>query len=358
MTGIYGLVGLAETDYAYALTAGQDIIYRGTQMYLDMINAEVDRALAVFVETDTVDFAERYKLPGGGTMQRRGRAAQPASAKAAGSYDVGYPLEDFADALSIDDVTYAYMTPRDYQQHIDNIAVRYTNTVRTEILVALLLSVNRTFIDDKLPTPTITVKPLANGDTDTYPPLIGTRTEITAHQHYNGTNYAVSAISNSNNPVATAVTGLQEHTGTPLGGGEIAYFAKSDICAKIATLTGYVAYPDIDIRNGVNTAVPINLPSVPGTIMGRFNGAWIVDWEWIPTNYAFAENLNQPAPLKRRIDPPQTGLSSRLSMVAERAEFPIESAIWRARFGLGVGNRLNGYAQFFTGSTSYTDPTL
>ena len=358
MAGIYGLVGLAETDYAYALTAGQDIIYRGTQMYLDMVNTEVDKALAAFVQMDTFLFAERYKLAGGGTMQRRGRATQPASTKASGSYDVGYPLEDFSDALSADDVTLAYMTPGEYQQHVDNIAIRYTNTVRTELLVAQLSSVNRTFIDEFLPTPTVTAKPLANGDTDTYPPLIGTRTEITAHQHYVGTNYAVSAISNTNNPVLPAVLALQEHTGFPQGGGSVAYFAKSDIIAKLAGLTGYVAIPDIDVRYGVNQNLPTNLPSVPGTIMGRFSGAWIIDWEWIPSNYAFAIDLNQPAPLKRRVDPPGTGLSSRLSMVAQRSDFPIESAIWRARFGFGVANRLNGYAQFFTGSTSYTDPTL
>lgn len=357
MAGIYGLVGLAESDYAYALQAGQDIVYRGTQLYVEMVNAEVDAALAAFVETDTTAYGERYKLPGGGTMQRRGLAAQPAATKAGGSYDVGYPLEDFSDALSVDDVTLAYMTPQEYQRHVDNIAIRYANTVRTEILVALLLSANRTFVDVKLPTPSVTVKPLANGDTDKYPPVIGSRTEATEN-HYVETNYAVSSISNTNNPVKTAVNELLEHTGFPLGGGSIAYFAKSDVVEKLSGLTGYVPVVDNYIRAGQDTAVPINLPSVPGTIMGRFNGAWIIDWEWMPTNYALSIDLSQPAPLKRRVDAAGTGLPSRLSFVAQRNEFPIESGIWRARFGFGVGNRLNGYVQEFGTGGTFTDPTI
>jgi hypothetical protein len=39
-------------------------------------------------------------------------------------------------------------------------------------------------------------------------------------------------------------------------------------------------------------------------------------------------------------------------------QYPLEHAILLHEFGVGVGNRLNGYACFFAASGDYTDPTI
>lgn len=39
-------------------------------------------------------------------------------------------------------------------------------------------------------------------------------------------------------------------------------------------------------------------------------------------------------------------------------QYPLEQAILIHEFGVGVGNRLNGYACYFATSGSYTSPTI
>ena len=50
---------------------------------------------SLFVAETTSDHKRRYKLPGGGTLQRTAGAGRYGAVKAFGSWDIGLPLEDF-----------------------------------------------------------------------------------------------------------------------------------------------------------------------------------------------------------------------------------------------------------------------
>lgn len=359
MAGIYGFLGIGDGERAFLSTLGQSVVLEAVNQYLAQINAEIDTAYSVFVEQDTEDHKQRYKLPGGGRMQAGGFAPQgrPNAVKANGGWDVAFPLTSFQDALGGDRISMAYMTTQDLQRHLDTIRVRYVNTLRFEILEALLNSAQDTFVDEMWGS--LLVEPLANGDTVVYPPVLGSESEATDN-HYLETGYAASAISDTNNPYATGAAELEEHFGTPTGGANIVAFINNAQTAKTRALTEFVDITDLGISPGATISTIVNSPrNLPGKLLGRCqdSGVWIAEWRWIPANYLVFNHLDAPAPLKRRVDPAYTNLPRGLNLVAREVEHPFDTSFYDARFGMGVGNRLNGVViECGTGGT-YTVPS-
>lgn len=340
-------------------SVGQQVVYEDLARYLDRVEVDTQAAQAVFVEMDTESYAESYVIPGGsGRMQRRGAQTSVGTVKISGKYDVGYPLEDFADALGWNDVDVAYMSLREFERQVNAIEDRNRNTVRFEMLKALFSNTTRTFIDTRLTTPTLTVQPLANGDSVTYPPIAGSENPAT-EDHYLVTGYTVANISNTNDPVLTAVGELNEHFDDSGSGEDNVYFAGSTLSNKLQGLTSFIRIDQSFIQQGITADRVTNVPTgLPGIVKGRMDsGAWLVEWGWIPADYGVSINLDAARPLKRRIDPAFTGLGSGLRLVATDDQFPFTASYWRNRYGFGVGNRLNGVIQKFAASGSYAAPS-
>ncbi len=76
MAGIFGQLGLGDTEFVFAATEGQEVIYTLIQEYLDRVNADIASAISVFVAQTTETHKERYKLPGGGYLQSLGQNPQ------------------------------------------------------------------------------------------------------------------------------------------------------------------------------------------------------------------------------------------------------------------------------------------
>lgn len=355
MSGIFGMLSLSDTDRLFVNTIGQSAVYEATKTLLDRYNSDLRAALAVFVERQTSDYKIRYKLPGGGRLQRRGGQTDTARVKAYGSWDVAFPLEDFGAAIGGDDVTLAYMSMAEYDRHLKTIMVQDVNTVRFELLYSIFHGATRTFVDPLYGS--LTIQPLANGDTVVYPPVLGSEAEAT-DDHYLVAGYAATAISDTNNPFITIRQELEEHFGASTGGDAIAVFIHPDESPETEDLTDYDKVEDRWIRSGTQTAVPINLPAVPGRILGRTNGCWVIEWRWIPTGYMLGTHLEEPAPVLERIDEPDTGLGSGLQLITREEDYPLESAHYRHRFGFGVGNRLNAVCMEISTDEDYGAPTI
>lgn len=356
MAGIFGHLNLDDSDYVYSLTSGQNLIWDAANDYIARINAEIQSAMAAFVQGTTEAYTERYKLPGGGYLQRRGADGRYGAVKASGEWDVAYPLEDFGAQISGNDVDMAYMTVQELDNHIATVSNQNINIVRHEMLKALLNATNASFLDRN---GTLTIRRLANGDGSTYPPILGATSDAD-DTHYLESNYASGSISDTNNPYETLVEELVEHFGESIGGDNIVVFINPAEAGKTMDLTDFVQVEDSSIRSGANADVPVNLPSVPGKIIGRMKGTgacWVSQWRWMPANYMLAVHLEAPAPLKMRIDPVAVGLGQGLQLVAKDMQFPFESSFWRHRFGFGVANRLNGVVMELGTGGSYTTPT-
>lgn len=357
MAGIFGHLNLNDTDRVFAATQGQDVIYQAATEYLNRVNADLNAAMQAFISGDNENHKIRYKLPGGGRLQRRAESGRYGSTKSSGQWDVAFPLEDFGAQQSGDDVSRAYMTVEELEKHINTIVIQNVNTVRFEMLKALFNNTQRTFVDPLWGS--LSVEPLANGDAVVYPPVLGSESEAT-DDHYLPANYAVASISDTNNPYETVVEELLEHFGESTGGDNVVVFIDPTASGVTQDLTDFTEVPDQFIRSGDDTDVPERLPSVPGKIIGRMTGpgaCWVSQWRWMPANYMMAIHLEEDQPLERRVDPADTGLARGLTLVTTDTEFPFESSHWRNRFGLGASNRLNGVVIEVTVGATYDIPS-
>ena len=351
---IHGLLGLNENDERSMNAVGERVVYDAIREYLNPVNAEIDQMRRVFVAEDTYDYSELYKIPSGGRMQRSGGVASPAPSKQYNGNTVQFPIEELTDGFATDDVALGYMTAAGLQAHIDTIVEHYINSMRFEILYRLMNSNEYTFKDNHHGN--LTVKPLANGDTDLYPPELGA-TEPATESHYFGTNFTAANISDDNDPFEDINDHLAEHFGDSTGGDNTVVFINNAQRNKSKALADFVEVPDRFIRVGDDTDIPAGLPMVPGKIIGRCSGVWVVEYRFMPANYMFGLRLDQPGPLVRRLDPQDTGLGSGLRMVSKSDSHPLQFSTWRAREGYGVRHRLNGVAIQLVASTSYTEPT-
>lgn len=354
MANIFGMAQLNVSDYNFAIDADQQILYNVTKEYLAAWNAAMQAAMAVFVQpTPTTLIAERYKLPGGGRLQRRSKTTQAGAVAQVGEWDVAYDFELFGAQVASTQRDLALMSPAEYELHIDTVTNQASHTVRFEILKHILNNVNATFVDEKRGT--LTIRRLANTDGTLYPPVIGSETEA-QENHYIVSGYTAANINDTNNPYPVLVRELTEHFGVMTGNENVIAFINSAQTALTQALSNFIEVPDMFITPGVNANVPNRLPMAPGKILGRINGAWVSEWDWIPANYAAAVHLDQPQPLKMRVDPPNPRLPQGLTLVAEDSIYPIESSHWEYNFGFGASNRLNGVIMEFTTDGTYDIP--
>jgi hypothetical protein len=357
MSGILGTLGITEAaaERTFISTVGQQLVYEAVQAELAKYSAELTSVMSLFVEQNTTDYKRRYELPGGGYLEPLSALGSPANVKATGKWDVAWPIADYGAAFSRDRVGRAYMTVQQLNKHLDTIMIQDRNTVRREIMKALLSNTQYSFVDPIWGT--LLVEPLANGDSVVYPPVLGSADEAT-DDHYIETNYAAASISNTNDPTKTVRDELEEHFGTPTGGSNIVMLTTPTVCDYIEALTDFDPVNQRYVTPGANTDQVSGLPAgMPGRVRGICNSVWIVEWRSMPANYALAIHADAPKPLIMREDPPETGLAGGLNLVAEDEKFPFRSSIYSHRFGFGAGNRLNGVALEFGTGGSYSIPS-
>lgn len=355
---IYGALGLPENDRSLVTSIGEQVVYSAAEAFIAQHNADMERAYSVFVEGTTEGNKDYYKLPGGGRLQRLGNRSRAAAVKAGGRWDVAFPLENFGAAFEFSRVDMAYMTVQQMANELATIRTMDVSTIRHEILLRLFYNVDRSFIDELPMNPgTLTIKPLANGDSVTYPPVIGAASDTFATEnHYLTSGYTAANISDTNNPLPVIRAELEEHFGTPSGYGNVCVFIHTDQVAKIEALAGFVEVTDIGINPGDDTPTVTSAPPAPGRLLGRSDGCWIYEWRHIPSGYLLGIDYDQPAPVKIRVHPTGIAMPQGLALVNTDMRHPIETRNYEHWMGVGVGNRLNGVAMELTTDGSYDPP--
>ena len=358
MSSILGALNLNDTERVFQAVVGQDVIYQVAQEFLDARQMELDRLQSVFIAENTENFKERFKLPGGGSLQEMGFDPQskPGVVKTTGSWDVAYPLVSHQAGVAWTNVTMAYMTVADFELHINTIFIQNVNSSRFKLLKALFNNVQGSFTDPLHGS--LTPEPLANGDTVVYPPVVGIETEAT-EDHYLESGFLASEISDTNNPYVTIEAELVHHFGKSQGNDNVAVFINSAQKALTEDLADFTELKDRFIISGTQTSRLTGLPvGHPGRVIGRTNGCWVIEWDWITSGYMLGIALDTDPPLKRRVDPSDTGLGPGLRLVFEDPEHPFSAEYWDNRFGLAVGNRLNGVVMELSNGGTYTIPTI
>jgi len=229
--------------------------------------------------------------------------------------------------------------------------------MRRELLLAMFSNTTWAF-RDQTGKGALSVKPLANGDSDLYNPLFGEE-DLTTDNHYYGLNYLSAAIDATNNPVTTIVEDLEEHFGgTDLYGANVVVWFNKAQTPIMKTLPGFnnqglSRYETTAQGESVLIGVPTG---VPGKLIG-WAGAWLYEWPWIPANYLWGMDLDAPKPLRMRVDPENVGLGAgALQLVAQQEVHPFKGSFYSQRYGFGVVNRLNGVIAQLVASINYTIP--
>jgi len=355
MSAILGVLGVEDTEAAFLINIGQELVFDAINLVLGYHNEDVAAATSVFVKGNTEKFTQRWMAPGSGTLTPVGQdpmAPGPAIGRY-GYWDVSYPLREYSESMSGTRVALAYMTPAELDAWLDTIMERSIAQHRLRMLIALMESTNLTWVDIKHGT--LTVRRLANTDGAVYPPLPGATAEA-QDTHYIDAAYNVAGIADATTPTVDLRDEVIEHFGGRQSGGEdILYIHGSDQTPYIVALTDYVRIPDRYVDYGDDTDLARAL-AAPGRLHGRCDGCWVTEWAWMPDEFGMAVHLRYP-PLMRRVDTAASGLPSGLTMVAKDRDHPLESAYFSERFGYAVGNRLSAACiEINAGGATYTPP--
>lgn len=371
MSGIYGMLNLnpQDSNAVFIQTYGQKVVFDAANQWLATKNAELNEMTSIFVNGDTDAHIERYLLPGSGRMQKTGVRSDGYDVKANGWWDVAYPLEQWGLKEEWDEVEFAYMVMKQVDVHLDTRVAQNINTTRYELLKALFnngLGSYRTFVDRKWGT--LNIRPLANGDSVLYPPIIGYESEATENMYltsanasplsppgYNTAGFLDSGITATNDPFYMIADKLESHFGIPTGGSPIVVFMNKSSVNAVTALPEFTVTTNMHINPGddVSTVVMPDDSKVrlPGRVLGAHaaSSCLLVRWDHIPAGYMFGIHLDPavPKPLTRRVDEVGTGLKPGLQLVSKFNDAPFMESKWRNRYGFGVGNRLNGVVMQF-----------
>lgn len=351
MSTLFGLLGLSDRDTTVD-QVGQRVVYEAINQFATAQERETLRVASLFSQGDITEYKEVIKLPGGGRMQEQDRLGNAGAVKRTGGYDVAYDLRQANDALGWDEVSRAYMTITEVDSHLKTVMTRHTNWVMFHILKHLLNASNETFKDELRGD--LTIRRLANADGTLYPPLVGADSELSGHSHYLVSGYAASSISDSNNPFPVIRDHLEEH----FNQGNVIVFINNAQRAKVEALTDFDEIDDPDVKPAITRDQVIGSPGVvvPGRLLGKIDWLWVYEWRRLPAGYMLAIDVDQTAPLKRRIDEDRAASLRGFKLVAERDDYPLQKSEWRDRHGWGVANRLSALVMELTTNGSYSTP--
>lgn len=342
---------LRTEDLNRALTDFQpEVIESAISDVLAAHQAERNAANALFVQGETFASSQMIREAGVDEGQEIGEDGRPLETHVGGSYEVGFPLKRIGWAVGWNDETAAYMTVADLDREVTAKLAGNARRHWREILRAVIGdNANYTYVDRF--DGSVTVRRLANTDGTLY------GSDAAEDNHYLSTGYANTALSATNNPFVQVANEIREHFDTT---SRIVAFVNPAQVAEIqADLTTFVDR-GVDGITPANSTAVANAPgalTVPGDFLGidSASGAYVYSWNRMPASYVYAQAIDEPAPLLRRVPAPAS--LQGFQTVAEETHFPFYKRTWRELFGYGVANRLVA-AITFIDAGAWADPTL
>src|SRR5262249_20821237 len=148
-----------------------------------------------------------------------------------------------------------------------------------------------------------------------------------------------SAIDDSNNPFPTIYDDLTSHPENGLG--TVISFIPTNLKASVRALSDFHEKPDTDLRlaDTITTLTGTLNASVPGTVLGKVDRVWIVEWKAIPDSYILSINTagDRPLAIREYKEPELQGFAA----IGERDDLPYVERQYQRHAGFGVRNRLS-----------------
>lgn len=239
---------------------------------------EMDAMLSILVQP-TTEYSIRYQLPGSGTLQPLDQHGNPLPVLPSGYYDVAFPIQGAGTAWGNNRITRALMTVADANRFTLSVMNADMDWMARHILATVFTNTTWSYVDDDHGT--LTIQPLANGDTVLYTRKGGT---AATDNHYLAT---ADAIADATNPYDNIYDELSEH---PSNSGPYVAYIPTALKATTMALANFVEIGDPDIQLGGDVStVRANLAQGFGDmVLGKTDNMWIVEWKRLPADIIFA----------------------------------------------------------------------
>lgn len=355
MATAYGFTNIRHLFNQRVTEAGVARIYDAIAESLAVHTQELNGLLGTMIERTTAA-QEQMELPGTGTLQPLTNSGSPMPVRPSGSYTVAYPIKGGGTAWATDRVSQAMLTVEEANRFTWDAQRRDADWMIRHILASIFTNTTYTFNDEVGPNGakglgSITIQPLANGDTVTY--VRRSTGAASTDDHFLA---QLNAIDDSNNPFPTMRDELIEH---PSNSGPYVVYIPTNLRDSVGGLTEFVEYFDngvLRIGDG-NDEITGGPPSLgpADEIVGYLKSSkfWVMEWGRLPDNYMIAQARGASAVVKMR-EYPAPELQGFFTET-----FKPESGLTQVnllRFaGFGASNRVGALVQRI-GNASYAIP--
>lgn len=343
----WGFVGLQHLFAQRLSEVNVRVINDAVAQSLAEWNRELGEMTSQLVARTTVA-QERFRLPGGGTLQPLDEHGIPLPVRVGAFADIGFPIKGGGTAWGTNRVSRALMTVAEANDFQVMVQSQDADWMRRHILGALLTNVSYAFEDPEVGA--LTVYPLANGDTQQYMINGGLATA----QHYTA---QAADILDASNPFPTIYDKLSAAAGND--GPFVSYIA-DDLRSDVEALATFVPISDPDIELGSGSdrlrGAPGGITAFGQEVIGKVDGMWIVTWRSLPSGYIVSLAAGASAPAIAMREYPDASIQG----LFEEDHSPDGNRAER-RFiryaGFGVRNRTAGVVTQI-GNGAYTVPTI
>ena len=226
------------------------------------------------------------------------------------------------------------MTVKDFENEFTQAYDADITWNRDQLKGAIYKNTNTTFTDEE--NGSLTVKPLANGDSDVY--VKKTVAQLATDNHYLG---QAAAIDDANSPFPTIKTELDEH---PDNAGRILAFVPPGLTTDVRNLTDFHDLDDegLVIPGDDETRMSRARPTIPfpGMLIGVIRGSntFVIEWDGLEANRIVAVTERGPRAIGYREEAEATLQGFRPQ--AEREDYPYFDQQWFRIRGYGANNRV------------------
>lgn len=348
MAVLYGVLSMKDLASQRVTEVGVDVVVDS----IEQTRREHERALNALVALfalPTTNFKTRFKSSSAHRLQPLDNAGRALPVKPLNVYDVAFPLQQAGTAYGFDDVTEKKITLQEVAQVVSSIMDADARWMRDHILAALFHHDGTngwTWPDEEHGD--LTVYGLANGDAQSYQIMSGADADATDDHLLGSATLTAGVFQNIYDE-------LIEHPEN--GEGEIVTLIAPNLKSTAEGLTGFAEIEDDDVRPATSRDVLTGelTQAVPGTVLGKIERQWVVEWKGLPSNYVLSVATGGDKPLRQREDP-EPELRGFVE-VAKRENHPWYETQYRRRAGFGAWNRVGAVAYFIDGGAAFATPS-
>jgi hypothetical protein len=345
---MYGFVSLQNVFSRRVLDVGVNEVFTAIAETVDEHNRTLQLFMGALLQR-TTDFQTRFRTMGTARLQPIDENSLALPIQTGAFYTVGFPIQRGGVAWGQGYEAGVKMTVEQANENTRLMIDADSNWMRDQILGALFNNVSYTFTDEQYGD--VTVRPLANGDTQTYNVVGNPLAPVTA-QHFLAQANAIA--DGADNPFDDIYDLLSQYPGNTRN---IWVLVPSNLLASIRALGSFLPVADPNVRVGANSNVLVGAPDIalPGITRGYVEEkVFIREWKGMPSNYMIAMAEGSPPPLAMRED--ESPELQGFHLESDETRFPWRELQYRRKVGFGALNR-TAAAVIRIGNGTYAPPT-